>query len=367
MWSKIGRYALYVLAWGLIVGYIIYSSSLARTHRKTQKIDRVEIIITDSAMHGNLITTSMVRGWISSSGVEIVGRAVEELPVGELEDKILTNGFVERVKIYPTYSGALRVELTQRRPTFRLLVNGYNEYSTKEGYIFESPHFASLYVPVVTGSYSPPFPPSFRGSIDDFLREQSARIDEQIAQVEREKYPLFEREEDNLNDTRELRRMFIDQGWFESDEAFDKRVVELRAEKARLRKLYKYRGLVLSSQIAKITDRQETLREDQKKLKKRCEDFAKLINFVEVVENDSFWRAEVVQIVASQSQSGALRVNFLVRSGDFVVEFGGVESEEEIKQKLSKLFEFYKSGLRRVGWQKYRSINVEYKNQIVCK
>ncbi len=370
MWKRIGRCILNILVWGLIVGYIVYSASLTRRHRQSQKIDRVEIIITDSAMHGNLITTPMVTQWIADSGVKILGQPQAELPIGDLEGRMLKNGFVDKAKIYPTYSGVLRVELTQRRPIMRLLMDGYNGYSTSDGYIFEAPNFASLYVPIVTGGYRPPFPPSYRGSVEAFLKAERKKMDERIVEIEREKYPLFEREQANIEDTLELRRMFIKPGWFESEEAFDKRVVALRAKKAELRKFYRYRAGVIAEQIEKISQRQKQVRDDEKKLVKRCEDFMNLINFVHMVENDKFWSSEIVQIIASQSQSGDLRVNFTVRSGDFEVTFGPVrdgDGGEGITQRLDKLMEFYQTGLKRVGWDKYRTINIEYKNQVVCK
>lgn len=166
--------------------------------------------------------------------------------------------------------------------------------------------------------------------------------------------------------------MFIDQGWFESDEAFEKRVTELRAKKAQLRKLYRYRARTYSEQIAKIAAKQQRVRDEEKKLIKRCEDFTNLINFVHIVENDKFWSSEVVQIIATQGHSGDLRVTLSVRSGGFEVVFGAVsngdsERDESMEERFKKLMIFYEDGLRRVGWEKYQSINVEYKNQVVCK
>ncbi len=369
-WSNMGRLALYTLVWGLIVGCVIYSATLTRRHRQNQTVDRIEIIISDSAMYGNLITTPMVKRWIADSNIKTLGQQLSELAAGDLERSMLKNGFVDKAKIYPTYSGALRVEVTQRRPVLRLLMNGYNGYTTREGYIFEAPNYASLYVPIVTGAYRPPFPPSYRGSLEDFIKSECKLFEEQIMEIEREKYPLFEREQANIEDQRELRRMFIKQGWFESDEAFDQRVVALRAKKADLRRLYRYRTTTISEQIEKISQKQRRVEDEEKKLMKRCEDFMNLINFVHIVENDKFWSSEIVQIIASQSQSGDLRVNLAVRSGDFEVLFGPVKDGQEgdgVEERLDKLLEFYQNGLKRVGWDKYRTINVEYKNQVVCK
>ncbi len=325
-------------------------------------------------MHGNLITTPMVRGWVTSGDIKIIGRPLREIPLGEIEGRILRNGFVDKAKIYPTRSGALTVELTQRHATLRLLMNGYNSYSTREGYIFEAPSYASIYIPIITGSYRPPFAPSFRGTIDDFMVAQSKLFEERKQEIEREKYPLYESEKQNLEDIRELRKMFIKKGWIESKEAFEKRVTELRAKKAKLRKLYQYRSRTITEKIAQITAKQKRVEEDEKKLQKRCVDFMNLINFVHIVENDKFWSSEVVQIIASESHSGELKLSFIVRSGDFKVEFGSIKSdsqllkgEEGVHDKLKKLMKFYEDGLRKVGWESYRTINVEYKNQVVCK
>lgn len=39
----------------------------------------------------------------------------------------------------------------------------------------------------------------------------------------------------------------------------------------------------------------------------------------------------------------------------------------DLDQKFSKLQDFYTYGLNQVGWEKYKSVNLKYKNQIVCK
>ncbi len=374
MWSKVGKYTLYVLLWVAIVGCVIYSAVVSRRGRMNQTVDRTEIIIVDSAMHGNLITTPMVQQWIKNSGVSLLNRPLSELPLCDIEARILQNGFVDKVKIYPTRSGALRVELSQRHAVMRLRMNGYNGYATRDGYIFEAPNYASIYMPIVTGSYRPPFPPSFRGNISDFVDSECKRLDDQIQEVEREKFPLFERDKKNREDMRELRHMRIKRRPFENREAFDEKVEKLKKKKAELRRLYRYRGVVISSQIAKITDKQQRISNQKKKLIKNCEDFTNLINFVSIVERDRFWSSEVVQIIASQGASGSLRVDLSVRSGNFVVIFGEVgcseansQEVESVEERLDKLLKFYESGLRRVGWNKYQSINVEYKDQVVCK
>ncbi|MGB1205812.1 MAG: cell division protein FtsQ/DivIB [Chitinophagales bacterium] len=63
---------------------------------------------------------------------------------------------------------------------------------------------------------------------------------------------------------------------------------------------------------------------------------------------------------------------YIEENGDFIltpkignheINLGSVENK---KQKIAKLLVFYKEGLANVGWDKYRTINLKYKNQIVC-
>ena len=39
----------------------------------------------------------------------------------------------------------------------------------------------------------------------------------------------------------------------------------------------------------------------------------------------------------------------------------------DLPQKFEKLIDFYRDGLTHIGWEKYQTINLTYKNQIVCK
>lgn len=90
----------------------------------------------------------------------------------------------------------------------------------------------------------------------------------------------------------------------------------------------------------------------------------KLLTFVEFVEDDGFWRSEVVQIAAYTTPSGALEVELVPRSGSHTILFGRME---EIGLKFDKLMRFYRSGLQNIGWNEYRTIDIRYNDQVVCK
>lgn len=360
------RYALLTLLWSAVAAYVIYAGTAAGRLRAGKKVGRVEIEVVDSSSMGYLVSGRMVREWIAHSGIKTNGMAVDAVELAAIEALIAKNGFVERVDAYVTYGSVLHIDISQRRPLLRLLTDGVDSYVTPEGYVFAAPRASSLYVPVVTGPYRPPFPASYTGDVRRHIDERLQEIERRIEQLEREKYPYYRREIENDRDIAALRRMRIKRRWWrlESSGEFDARVRELREKKARLRRDYRYRSRVIRERIEGIAAQQEAERRAQKKLEKSYEDFMKLLTFVETVEDDDFWRSEVVQITAKTTPSGALEVELTPRSGRFAVLFGRLE---DVERKFDKLLRFYRSGLSSIGWSEYRTIDIRYNDQVVCK
>jgi len=59
-----------------------------------------------------------------------------------------------------------------------------------------------------------------------------------------------------------------------------------------------------------------------------------------------------------------LRVgDFRLDAGDQVIALGGIDAYE---QKLDKLMSFYRKAVLYEGWDRYRYVNLKYKDQIVC-
>lgn len=364
--NRILRYALFALLWIAVAVYVLYAGAEARRMRAARSVARLEIEIADSSSQGQLVTSRQVRSWIAREGIKTVGAPVDGVDLTGIEQLIARNGFVSRVAAYVSYGGVLHVSIHQRKPLLRLLVDGYNGYVTDRGYVFAAPRASSLYVPVVTGSYRPPFADNYTGSVRKYVDERLREIDARIAELEREKYPLYSAELENDRNTAAVRRMRIKRQWWrlESSEEFDKRVEALREKKAALRRAYRYKRQVLQRQIEHLGEQQEAERRKQKKLEKSYEDFMKLLTFVEYVENDDFWRSEVVQITARTAPSGALEVDLTPRSGRHLIRFGRLERVEE---KFDKLLRFYRNGLSVLGWDTYAVIDVRYGDQVVCR
>lgn len=359
------------LVWVAVVAFVVFFHSRADEHRATTKVHTLSIHIVDSLRDEMLVTSEAVREWIEMSGIPTVGELASEVDLAGIERYIRGKGFIDRASAYLTYDGELRVEVSQRRPLMRLMVDGYDCYITDEGFIFPAPELASVYVPVVTGEYRPPVESGYVGYIGDYIEERVQAYEKTIDTLQYEKVPLFEQTEIIADSVREVRRMQVERkGWlggfkgpFEDYDEYDARVQAKRDEKADLRRHLRYMDRENEKLIARVTARQDAERENQKKLQKRYEDFLKLINFVKYVENDSFWRAEIVQIVASTMSSGDLALELVPRTGSHTVRLGTLD---DVEQKLANLLSFYENGLRNVGWNTYRTISVEYRGQVVC-
>jgi cell division protein FtsQ len=82
-----------------------------------------------------------------------------------------------------------------------------------------------------------------------------------------------------------------------------------------------------------------------------------LVNYI---NDDNFWSAQIDQISVDNNDE----IDLIPRVGNQLVHLGTVENFEG---KLRNLEAFYDKVLPEVGWNKYSLINLEYKDQIVCK
>lgn len=90
---------------------------------------------------------------------------------------------------------------------------------------------------------------------------------------------------------------------------------------------------------------------------KEGKQFFELLNFI---NNDPFWKAQIAGIHINKDNGLILQPQVTQQ----LIEFGKAEN---IKEKFKKLKIFYKEILPYKGWNFYETVNLKYKNQIVCK
>ena len=84
-----------------------------------------------------------------------------------------------------------------------------------------------------------------------------------------------------------------------------------------------------------------------------------LYNLANYINNDDFLSALIDQIYVKKNQELELTPKIGVKQ----IYFGTIDNMEE---KLENLKSLYINGEDKIDWQKYHSINIKYKNQIVC-
>ena len=84
-----------------------------------------------------------------------------------------------------------------------------------------------------------------------------------------------------------------------------------------------------------------------------------LLPFAGFIYSDPFWKAQIEQIFVTPKKE----LLVIPRVGDHLIEFGTTENYQE---KLRNLKAVYQQGFSKTGWDKYKTINLKYKNQVVC-
>jgi len=83
-----------------------------------------------------------------------------------------------------------------------------------------------------------------------------------------------------------------------------------------------------------------------------------IYNMLTFINKDAFWKAQIEQIYVTADQKFIL----IPKAGMHEIMFG---EADHIEGKFKKLELFYQSGIDRVGWGKYSTIDIQYKGQIV--
>jgi cell division protein FtsQ len=89
------------------------------------------------------------------------------------------------------------------------------------------------------------------------------------------------------------------------------------------------------------------------------ESLKNLYQLASFIGDDSFWKAQIVQLYVDDNGD----IKLIPRVGNHDILFG---KATEIEKKFEKLMIFYKDGLSKTGWNRYKTINLKYNNQVVC-
>lgn len=91
------------------------------------------------------------------------------------------------------------------------------------------------------------------------------------------------------------------------------------------------------------------------------EDYARteLTQLVDFFRKNDKWGQEIEQIYIHKNQD----IEITLRKGNHQVLLG---KPNQVPENLEKLKLFYEKGLDKIGWNRYRLINLKYKDRVVC-
>ena len=84
-----------------------------------------------------------------------------------------------------------------------------------------------------------------------------------------------------------------------------------------------------------------------------------LFALAKFIETDKFFNSFIEQIYINENNE----IELIPKIGKFIILLGSIDDMEE---KFENLKAFIQIGLSREGWNKYETINIKYKNQVVC-
>jgi cell division protein FtsQ len=85
----------------------------------------------------------------------------------------------------------------------------------------------------------------------------------------------------------------------------------------------------------------------------------RILPIIDYIRDDSFLSAQIDQIHVG----GNGNLTLVPRVGDQLIYFG---SPDNYQVKFRNLKALYKEGFKNGGWTVYKSINLSYRNQVIC-
>lgn len=88
---------------------------------------------------------------------------------------------------------------------------------------------------------------------------------------------------------------------------------------------------------------------------------AALYHLIQFARKDKFLNAMIDQVYVNDNGD----FDLIPKTGGHVIHFGN--PEEDMAQKFERLKIFYKEGLTKIGWNKYKAIDLQFEGQVVCE
>lgn len=154
MWDRLKnipwRRILYGFLWSVsLVGFFTLMGFIT-TKKNNAVCKNVKIIVPGTQA---FVSQEDVFKTIDSNSGPLVGRALQHLPIHELESRLKENPFIEKVNIYADMDGTVNVKIEQREAVIRIInLAGDDFYLDKNGVKFPASKLYAPHVIVANGN-----------------------------------------------------------------------------------------------------------------------------------------------------------------------------------------------------------------------
>lgn len=363
MYKRIAKYLFHFSLWALLIVAVVLASRLSKSYKDSVMVSGIDIEVAGGG-ENPLITSQDINIWLKEQGVYPEGCVLSQVDIAAIERVVASHGAVAKVNAYQNYEGRVKITIEQREPIARLRIEGYDMYLTADGCVLPAEGYAPALVKVVTGNYAPLFDSSYVGSVEAIVRDSMASLDKMMAQLEESKRPHYKRHEENNAALKEVRRSAPKRSIWESKRSYAVLEQAYKDSLSRATERHSINSRKIDEDIAAIDRAIDEVLALKHSLSRQSDEYNAMVAMIRYIVSDSFFNADVVQIVATGGGDKSLQLAVVPRVANVTVDLG---TTENLQGKLATLRRFYEKGLSRIGWDKYSHISLRYDGQVVCR
>lgn len=132
--KKIFRFlkALMIMFFGIFFVFLIVRTSLKQ---KDILCTDIKVDIQDAKDARFISENDVIRMISNTSEVEIINQKVSEIDLVKLEERLEKHNFIDNAEVYLNFEGALKIDIVQKKPLYRIINNkNVSYYITEKAY-----------------------------------------------------------------------------------------------------------------------------------------------------------------------------------------------------------------------------------------
>jgi cell division protein FtsQ len=140
----------------LAIGYIIFANVSFSGKSSSEVCRAVQITVKDSSQIG-FVTARQIAQTLAGHHFSLMGDEMKNINLAKIENELHKNQYIEKTECYKTLDGTLKINIWQRKPVVHVMMGTENYYLDAEGHKLPFALGYSVYVPVVSGEFSPAY------------------------------------------------------------------------------------------------------------------------------------------------------------------------------------------------------------------